>query len=387
MLHTNLNLRMLMLAFPILIAGCGGGSESSDGAEVSSSSTPQTNAVTVNEDGVAPPNSNAPGETGNPPTVSPTSPVPAPPTDPQAMPVELVVRGSLSWRFVGSIPEDKRAAITNAMDSAVNFVNTVAAYGAVVNVMYNPGVRTAQGTYNNNITFGGSISGWVALHEMSHWLGVGSHGAWGGLVVGGRYTGTHGLAQMRAYLGPDASIGADRQHFWPYGWNSASEAGSPQRHVAMVSAFRRDMGLSNGMSRERLAGTFRLVNRSSSLLLAAPTGAQAGTVPVLAVSVDNTLQQWAMEPADGFVTLRNISTGLLLDGTGATTDGAETSLRGESLNTVQQWEMLPTTEGYFMLRNRATDRCIDNLSVQTAGARIAVLNCNGNANQQWHLAR
>lgn len=74
-----------------------------------------------------------------------------------------------------------------------------------------------------------------------------SYGAWPNAVSGGRWTGTHALTQLRSLTGdPNAVIGADGRHFWPYGLNYPSEVTSPQdliRHCQLVVALRQDMGL------------------------------------------------------------------------------------------------------------------------------------------------
>jgi hypothetical protein len=117
-----------------------------------------------------------------------------------------------------------------------------------VTASYNVGTPTADGNYNGNIRFGGQIGKRTALHELGHVLGVGTHPKWRGLIVDGKWTGAHALAQLRAFDGPDAVLHADRQHFWPYGLNYDKES-SPEfdrRHVLMVAAFRRDLGIENG---------------------------------------------------------------------------------------------------------------------------------------------
>lgn len=45
--------------------------------------------------------------------------------------------------------------------------------------------------------------------------------------------------------GPDAVLYADTMHFWPYGLNYDSEASELNyiRHIKMIRALRRDMGL------------------------------------------------------------------------------------------------------------------------------------------------
>ena len=140
-----------------------------------------------------------------------------------------------------------RARVVSAMDFAVNLYNEVGRVDEkVLRAGYHRGVPTAQGNINGSLTFGGQIGNRVALHEICHCLGVGQHQKWGELMKNGRWTGPEAIAQLRQIDGPDAVLRGDRNHFWPYGMNFDKEA-SPEnnrRHVLMVMALRRDMGLS-----------------------------------------------------------------------------------------------------------------------------------------------
>jgi hypothetical protein len=143
---------------------------------------------------------------------------------------------------------EKREKVVAAMDAAVVLYNQMGEFDKQVTASYNVGTPTADGNYNGNIRFGGQIGKRTALHELGHVLGVGTHPKWRGLIVDGKWTGAHALAQLRAFDGPDAVLHADRQHFWPYGLNYDKES-SPEfdrRHVLMVAAFRRDLGIENG---------------------------------------------------------------------------------------------------------------------------------------------
>ena len=150
-----------------------------------------------------------------------------------------LVSGNELW------PADKRAAIVAAMDEGVAHYNAHGYFPRHLTVNYDTNVPTANANYNGRINFGGQISARTAIHEISHTLGVGTVGAWGSLRSGGTWLGAHANARLQLYEGPAATIGCDSQHFWPYGLNFATEDGYlPRiRHVRMVSALRRDMGL------------------------------------------------------------------------------------------------------------------------------------------------
>lgn len=294
-----------------------------------------------------------------------------------------IVLGSVTWSFYADPPADKRAAITAAMDFAVNAINTVARYSGNIPVAYQASVPTAQANFQRSIEFGGAISGGTALHEAAHWFGVG-YVRWGSLMVDGQWQGTAGKSRIRAYDGPDAVLRGDRAHFWPYGWNNNREYISPQRHLGMVGAMRRDMGLSDGTS--ETGGVYAIQNRSNQLLL---DYAQSGNAfrPVQRAPVQPSGQRWEWIPGDGFITIRSLVTGLLLDSLATTADGAEAGVAAASGGTTQQWEMVPTDNGWFLLSNRATGRCLDNVGASEDGASIRMWSCGGHPNQQWRLAR
>ena len=131
------------------------------------------------------------------------------------------------------------------MDWAVGLYNQLGQFPKDVTASYNPGTPTADGNYNGNIRFGGQIGKRVALHELAHVLGIGQHPRWNDFVKDGLWTGPHAMAQLHAFDGPTAVLHCDRMHFWPYGLNYDRE-GSPEnfrRHVLMVAAFRRDLGI------------------------------------------------------------------------------------------------------------------------------------------------
>jgi autotransporter-associated beta strand protein len=157
---------------------------------------------------------------------------------------------ALTWSLAGSNaswPADKRNAIIAAMNEAVAIYNANGHFDKHVWANYDPGVPTAQASYGGWIDFGGSISRQVAMHEISHTLGVGQVAAWNTNRSGNLWTGPRALARVRLFDGPSAVLNADSIHFWPYGLNYSSEdtATNRVRHVKMVSALRWDLGIVN----------------------------------------------------------------------------------------------------------------------------------------------
>ena len=147
--------------------------------------------------------------------------------------------GSEKW------PEDRRKRIADAMDAAVALYNKTGVFKKTVTANDSPGTPTADANYDGWINFGGSINARVALHEIGHTLGVGTHPDWQAKVKDGKWTGKHALEQLREFDGKDAVLHADRMHFWPYGLNFDHESSEENdlRHVKMVAALRKDMGI------------------------------------------------------------------------------------------------------------------------------------------------
>ena len=147
--------------------------------------------------------------------------------------------GSENW------PPEIRSRIVKAMDEAVALYNEHGRFDKELRVSYSPDTPTADANFNGHIRFGGQIGSRTALHEICHTLGIGTTREYRRLLEDGRWTGEHAVAQLREFDGPDAVLKGDRQHFWPYGLNYDREDGSEQRvrHVKMVIALRKDMGL------------------------------------------------------------------------------------------------------------------------------------------------
>lgn len=142
-------------------------------------------------------------------------------------------------------PEDRKKRITDAMDAAVALYNTHGVFKKQLWANNSPGTPTADANYEGWINFGGSINTRVALHEISHTLGIGTHPNWQANIKDGKWTGKHALAQLREFDGEEATLSADRMHFWPYGLNFDNESSKENdiRHVKMVAAMRKDMGI------------------------------------------------------------------------------------------------------------------------------------------------
>jgi hypothetical protein len=143
-----------------------------------------------------------------------------------------------------------KAEIKTALDKAVKFYNTYTNITKQLSIQYEPSVATADGNFNGTMRFGPNREYRVTptlAHEIAHIVGVGTVEQWSNFMVDGKWTGKNALAQLRSITGdPKAILYGDKQHFWPYGINFASEVKSDEdiiAHCKIVVAMRKDMGL------------------------------------------------------------------------------------------------------------------------------------------------
>jgi hypothetical protein len=156
--------------------------------------------------------------------------------------------GAMTYSLAGSWPADALARIIYAMDGAVAQYNRYGTFNKHITANYSPGTPTADGSYSGWINFGSNAAYQnyrTALHEISHTLGVGTTWQWGANLSGGIWIGVNGKAQIVAFDGPGANINSDGTHFWPYGLNYDNEGNTEnyRRHVLLLAAFRKDMGI------------------------------------------------------------------------------------------------------------------------------------------------
>lgn len=157
-------------------------------------------------------------------------------------------KGSITYTLSGGSekwPEDRKKRIVDAMDQAIGFLNKHGDFKKAVIANNSPGTPTADANWGGWINWGGSINRRVAIHEIAHTLGIGTHENWGKNIKDGKWIGKYGVAQIQEFDGKDAVLHADRMHFWPYGLNQDHESSKENdlRHVKMVDAMRKDMGI------------------------------------------------------------------------------------------------------------------------------------------------
>lgn len=169
-------------------------------------------------------------------------------TEAEAAAKDKLLKGPLTYQLSGGSekwPEDRKKRIVDAMEAAITFLNEHGDFKKNVTANNSPGTPTADANYDGWINWGGSINRRVALHEIGHTLGIGTHPDWQKNIKDGKWTGKHALKQLREFDGEKAELHADRMHFWPYGLNFDNES-SPEndlRFVKMVTAFRKDLGI------------------------------------------------------------------------------------------------------------------------------------------------
>lgn len=137
--------------------------------------------------------------------------------------------------------------IAKAMDTAIDKYNCYTDFSRSLNVTYDPGVATADGSENGSIRFGSteSMVFVTAMHEISHTLGIGGN-AFKAKVQNKVFTGPIATAKLRMITGkPTDIVNSDGTHIWPYGLNYVTEyhgEADAIDHCAMVTAIRMDLG-------------------------------------------------------------------------------------------------------------------------------------------------
>ncbi|HOQ05462.1 MAG TPA: immunoglobulin domain-containing protein [Anaerohalosphaeraceae bacterium] len=155
------------------------------------------------------------------------------------------IKADITYTFnLSGVDAGIRSQIEAAVTEAVALYNKHGSFSKHLNIYYNAGVPTAQANFDGVITFGGSRNTRVALHEISHTLGVGTISAWSANLSGGVWNGAHASRQIRLFDGSSAVLNGDSQHYWPYGLNYDSEDGFANRirHIRMDAALIADMG-------------------------------------------------------------------------------------------------------------------------------------------------
>ncbi|XVV00674.1 RICIN domain-containing protein [Actinosynnema sp. CA-248983] len=98
-------------------------------------------------------------------------------------------------------------------------------------------------------------------------------------------------------------------------------------------------------------------------------------------------QQWIIENAGSYVRIKNAATGLYLDGAGNSSNGANVSQWAGSTSNNQQWTVLTgsTNGNDVRIRNRATGLYLDGMGRTTSGANLGQWSDSNSNNQKWRI--
>jgi ricin-type beta-trefoil lectin protein len=83
-----------------------------------------------------------------------------------------------------------------------------------------------------------------------------------------------------------------------------------------------------------------------------------------------------------YVRLRNARTGLVIDGMGATSNGANAGQSAHSGSTDRQW-VVESDGSFVRIRNRATGLYLDGLGATANGSTLGQWADSGSTNQRW----
>lgn len=98
----------------------------------------------------------------------------------------------------------------------------------------------------------------------------------------------------------------------------------------------------------------------------------------------NTNQQWTLVNDGSYQRIQNRATGLFLDGMGHTTNGSAVGQWSDSNSTNQQWTI--SADGSNMrIADHATGLYIDGMGRTTSGSDLGQYSSSGSTNQQWQF--
>lgn len=317
----------------------------------------------------------------------------------QAAIIRKVNRNRLTWNTGWGFGSDtaRDQGIINGMDSAVMHYNSLGLFDKHLTANNSPGTPTADANYDGQIRFGGSYGYRVALHEISHTLGVGTWWRWGELMVNGAWTGQYANEQLSQFDGPASVVHGDGAHFWPYGLNYDNES-SPEndrRHVLMVDALRRDMGIRTvefSHSTTVANGLYRLTPRharSSALEVADANPAGGAQLCIRGYSGAANQKFYLDLQADGTYRIRTALPGnrCVELPNGVTDNGTRPRLWDDNGSAAQRWYLLPMGGGWYKIAPRNNlARGLDVENVSTAdGTMVCVWDYWDGPGQQWYL--
>ena len=140
--------------------------------------------------------------------------------------------------------------------------------------------------------------------------------------------------------------------------------------------------------------TYALTNSYSGLGLGAAATTAGTLVTQQTASSSSTSQQWVLtRQADGYFTLTNVASGLLLTVTGDSESNGATVEQDAASSTAagsaaQNWAVVQQSNGTFTLANRASGLLLDDYEwAKTAGSTVDTWAATGGSNQTWTLSQ
>lgn len=133
-------------------------------------------------------------------------------------------------------------------------------------------------------------------------------------------------------------------------------------------------------------GTYKMKNVTTGLYLdgmgRTTNGANAGQ---WSDSTSNN-QRWVMEYYGSYYKIKNVATGLYIDGMGRTTDGSICGQWSNSTSNNQRW-VLEAYGSNFRIKNVATGLYLDSGGNSTNGSDLKLWSSNSSTNLQWQFVK
>lgn len=285
--------------------------------------------------------------------------------------------------------------ISQSVSEAVQIYNTNGEFNKQLNVYYSSGVPTAQANYDGVMTFGNSRNTRVAIHEISHTLGVGTNSAYWNLMSGGQWYGDATNTLLQSFDGEGAVLHGDSQHIWPYGLNYDSEDSYTNRvrHVEIVQAMRCDMNIgpcdsSGGGSGFVIEGSNRTIfNRASGKVLDASGNSNSSNI-IIYTDYNNTNQRWnIINHGNGEYSLRSMQNeGRAMDTWNwGTENGTNMALYNYWGGSTQRFHFQEVEPGWYRITPViAPEQCVDAYGI-SSGSNVGTWTWWGGDNQQWGI--
>jgi len=133
-------------------------------------------------------------------------------------------------------------------------------------------------------------------------------------------------------------------------------------------------------------GTYKLVNRLSGLSLDDAGFGGVGTGLVQWGYNAQTNQQWRLAQSGAFYTIQSVYNGLNASVNGSTTAGAKVVLETATTGNDQLWSVVKQADGYYTLVNRLSGLLMDDSGNSlNAGNPMVQWGANSGQNQEWSI--